>query len=102
MTAMPSSEWGSEQDWRSLAACRSEDTVIFFPSPAVPMGRPTTYRGPDPYAAARVVCRRCDVSLECLMFALDNRQDDGMWGGKDEDERRRILRTRREARRLGL
>ena len=43
-------------------------------------------------AAAKRVCGECEVSGPCLDFALDTRQEFGVWGGMDEDERREILR----------
>jgi WhiB family transcriptional regulator, redox-sensing transcriptional regulator len=36
------------------------------------------------------------VRPSCLTFALDTRQDYGIWGGYDEQERRILLRQRRE------
>ena len=39
------------------------------------------------------VCVRCPVRKACLRFALTTRQDDGIWGGLTEGERR-ILRRR--------
>jgi len=45
--------------------------------------------------SAKAVCRTCDVSPECLDFALRTRQEFGVWGGADEEERRAILKSRR-------
>ncbi len=36
----------------------------------------------------------------CLAFALETDQEDGIWGGKDETERRRLRRDWRQARRF--
>ena len=44
--------------------------------------------------AARAVCGRCTVKLECLADALDNRVEFGVWGGMTERERRALLRRR--------
>ena len=72
-------------EWRSRAACRDLDTAVFFPE---------TEAG---VAAAKAVCATCPVQEACLGFALITRQDDGVWGGLDENERRRVRRRRQEA-----
>lgn len=41
---------------------------------------------------AKRVCSGCPVRLECLVEALDNRIDFGVWGGMTERERRKLLR----------
>ncbi|WP_030853273.1 WhiB family transcriptional regulator [Streptomyces griseus] len=77
-------------NWRDHAACRDEDPELFFP-----LG--TT--GPALVQAeeAKAVCRRCPVMSTCLTWALENGQRDGVWGGTDEQDRRRM--ERRAARR---
>ena len=40
---------------------------------------------------AKAVCVGCPVRQRCLAFALDTRQEYGIWGGCDADERR-VLR----------
>ena len=72
--------------WRAKAACRDIDTSWFFPDgDAV---------GDADVAAALAVCASCPVRDECLEFALTTRQDDGIWGGTTEAERKRIRRRR--------
>ena len=80
-------------DWRALGACRDEDPELFFPISAM---------GPaaEQAAAAKAVCARCRVRSQCLAFALANRQDYGVWGGKTEEERRAMRTRRRTARRV--
>ena len=73
------------REWRERAACRDLDTAVFFPE---------TDEG---VAAAKDVCAACPVRDACLDFALVTRQDDGVWGGLDENERRRVRRRRQEA-----
>ncbi len=46
--------------------------------------------------SARAVCGKCQVKLECLADALDNRVEFGVWGGMTERERRALLRRRPE------
>ena len=72
-------------DWRLDAACRDLDTAIFFPETE------------EAVAAAKAVCAACPVREACLEFALITRQDDGVWGGLEENERRRVRRRRQEA-----
>ena len=36
----------------------------------------------------------CDVRVDCLADALDNRVEFGVWGGMTERERRALLRRR--------
>lgn len=72
-------------DWRLDAACRDLDTAVFFGETEAEI------------AAAKAVCATCPVREACLDFALVTRQDDGVWGGMDENERRRLRRRRQEA-----
>jgi WhiB family redox-sensing transcriptional regulator len=43
---------------------------------------------------AKAVCTGCPVRTECLVEALDNRVEWGVWGGMTERERRALLRRR--------
>lgn len=42
--------------------------------------------------AAVPICLACPVRLDCLAFALDNREVWGVWGGMTERARRKLLR----------
>ena len=46
---------------------------------------------------ARQVCHRCEVRTSCLDWALKAGVDHGVWGGLDEEERRKLNRKRRAA-----
>jgi WhiB family redox-sensing transcriptional regulator len=72
-------------DWRHRAACRDEDPELFFP---VGTSGPALLQ----IAEAKIACRRCPVSTECLNWALASGQDAGVWGGMSEDERRALKR----------
>ncbi|HZE02332.1 MAG TPA: WhiB family transcriptional regulator [Pseudonocardiaceae bacterium] len=72
-------------DWRDHASCRDEDPELFFP---VGTSGPALLQ----IAEAKVVCRRCPVSSECLKWALASGQDAGVWGCMSEDERRALKR----------
>ena len=72
-------------DWRHRAVCRNGDPDRLF------------VRG----AAQREVkgiCMGCPVRTECLIEALDNRIEFGVWGGMTERERRSLLRRRPDVR----
>ena len=73
-------------DWRHHAACRETDPELFFP-----IGN----TGPAllQIEEAKAVCqRRCPVTEQCLRWALDTNQTDGVWGGLSEGERRAVKR----------
>ena len=78
--------------WREHAACRNSDANLFFPSGS-------TGAAVDQIEAAKAVCAACPVCDDCLRFALETNQEDGVWGGRDEIERRRLRRGWREGRR---
>lgn len=80
-----------DDDWRARAACRSVDADLFFPTGST--GSALTQ-----LQAAKAFCRSCPVQRDCLEFALKTNQEDGVWGGKDETERRRLRREWRESR----
>lgn len=73
--------------WRLRAACGDSDTALFFP----------TENDEPAIAAAKAVCATCPVRDKCLEFALVTRQDDGVWGGLDENERRSVRRRNMES-----
>jgi WhiB family redox-sensing transcriptional regulator len=70
-------------DWMAGARCRDMDPAVFFPEDA---------RGVE---SAQLICARCDVSRQCLDYALEHRVAHGVWGGASERARVRILRARR-------
>ena len=71
--------------WHNRAACRGLDTTVFYPEPE------------EEGADAKAVCDRCPVRMPCLEWALSHREKEGVWGGCNERERRRILRQRRRS-----
>jgi WhiB family redox-sensing transcriptional regulator len=68
------------RDWRPLAACRHADPDLFFPVSGSGLSL-------DQVTQAKAICGRCPVRRQCLAFALDTRQDHGVWGGTSEEER---------------
>ncbi|MGW3491337.1 WhiB family transcriptional regulator [Streptomyces sp. NPDC001054] len=78
----------SVPDWRHQALCRDEDPELFFP-----LGE--TGPGAVQIEEAKKICKGCPVRSLCLEFALDTRQQDGVWGGTSPEDRRRMHRSRR-------
>ena len=79
-------------DWRHRAVCRDEDPELFFP-----VG--TTGPALLKIEEARAVCHRCPVEEQCREWAMETGQDNGIWGGLSEDERRA---KRRRANRIRI
>lgn len=67
--------------WRDLGACLDQDPDLFAPEG-------TTGKWADIITNAKAVCARCPVADACLAWALETRQDHGIYGGLTEDERR--------------
>ncbi len=89
----PISDW-DDAGWRDRAACRRTDADLFFPAGS-------TGDAVDQIESAKAVCRSCPVQLACLQFSLETNQEAGIWGGKDEDERRKLRQAWRISRRQG-
>lgn len=75
-----------DKGWRKDAACAGSDLELFFPSDD----------DADAIARAKDVCESCPVREDCLQFALSTNQTDGVWGGLDANERRRLRRRLRD------
>lgn len=79
MTTILTHEW-----WRA-AACGEAEPELFFPISATPASSAQVKR-------AKLICASCPVRSACLSYALTHRQEQGIWGGLTEEERRRIPR----------
>jgi WhiB family transcriptional regulator, redox-sensing transcriptional regulator len=73
--------------WWEQAACQSADPELFFPVSVGSAGR-------SEIARAKAVCASCGIRRRCLEYALDTRQQHGVWGGTSEEERRAIVASR--------
>jgi WhiB family transcriptional regulator, redox-sensing transcriptional regulator len=69
-----------EDQWRSMAACRSADPDLFFPISSSGQSKAQE-------AEAKAICAGCRVRRECLALALRTHQAHGVWGGLSEQER---------------
>ena len=70
-------------EWQMMGACRDSEPDLFFPvgstGPAV-----------GQIDRAKAICSSCSVQEECLQYALESNQEAGVWGGYQEDDRRRL------------
>lgn len=64
------------------ANCIGEDPELFFPDRT------------DHVTAslAKTICEQCAIRAECGAAALARREDNGIWGGMTEEERRASFR----------
>ena len=70
--------------WTKDARCAEVDTEMFFPD-----------KGDiNSATSARLICKGCEVKVQCLEYALDNREVYGIWGGTNERDRRPLLKAR--------
>jgi len=69
--------------WREAAACLDvQDEVSFFPDKEDLGG----------IVRAKAVCASCPVADECLSWAIETNQTEGIWGGHTAKERRKLRR----------
>jgi len=79
----------SPTGWQSRAACRGT---------ATPTGDPFFTAGSEDQALA--LCQVCPVESVCLAYAISTGQTYGVWGGKRQQDLRRLLTQDRQGRRL--
>jgi WhiB family redox-sensing transcriptional regulator len=79
-----------EYGWQWRAACRGEDSGLFFP--------PGEWEARGDRMArerkAKAICAGCPVRIECLEYAVRIKESHGIWGGLNEIERRVLIRQR--------
>jgi len=69
--------------WSQRAACKGVDPEIFFP---------VTEEDSD---IALSICADCRVRNDCLKYAIEHRQNEGVWGGYTENYRAELLKRLR-------
>lgn len=89
---MATERW--EYGWQWRAACRGEDSGLFF----APYHTEERDERRARERKAKSICAACPVRMECLEYALRLREPYGIWGGLNELERRLLLRERERAR----
>jgi WhiB family redox-sensing transcriptional regulator len=70
--------------WQHRAACRGPNQAIFFPPPQFERRSEKRLRE----KRAKEICSECPVQIECRTYALEIREQYGIWGGMTENERR--------------
>ena len=63
--------------------CSQTDPEIFFPSETKGEGYTTS-------RYAKSICAECDYTLQCLITAVMNKEEYGIWGGSTVRDRRAI------------
>ncbi len=66
------------EPWTADALCAQTDADLWYPE----LGSPAR--------AAKMICRACPVTTECLDYALTHHEAYGIWGGLSERQRRRL------------
>lgn len=75
-------ELDNPTSWREEALCRDASDVDFFPTPEDAVA----------IKQAQEVCAACPVASECLEYAIETRQIEGIWGGHTPKERIKLRR----------
>jgi WhiB family redox-sensing transcriptional regulator len=77
--------------WRAGAECQTDNAVYFY--------APSHFeRKPEKdlrEGIARSLCRKCKVQEHCLSYSITVEESHGIWGGLNELERKRLLRSMR-------
>jgi hypothetical protein len=68
--------------WMDRALCAQTDPQLFFPESSA-----------NPNEAKRI-CSSCPVQTECLTYAIEQNDPNGVWGGLGPRERKRLRKTR--------
>jgi WhiB family redox-sensing transcriptional regulator len=75
------------EEWEDRALCAEIDPELFFPEG----------RGIHTVRDARRICAACEVRDQCLAYAIEHPELEGVWGGLTEKERREPRRQLRLA-----
>ncbi|MBA2281944.1 MAG: WhiB family transcriptional regulator [Acidimicrobiia bacterium] len=80
----------TDDAWQQKAACRGPQAAVFYP--------PTNFERKDEKLdrerRAKAICATCAVRQPCLDYALRIKESHGIWGGTNENERKRVLDAR--------
>lgn len=68
----------SDESWRERASCASVGGDLWFPEPT------------STAHAAKKICSTCPVKRQCLAYALENNETEGIWAGTSPRERQAL------------
>ncbi|MDA8320398.1 MAG: WhiB family transcriptional regulator [Actinomycetota bacterium] len=80
-------------DWQDRAACKGEDTALFYE----PDHREAPKDRERREQRACAFCGGCPVRWDCLEHAMSRPEKHGIWGGLNERDRGRLRRRRQRA-----
>ncbi|MEI7887068.1 MAG: WhiB family transcriptional regulator [Actinomycetes bacterium] len=72
--------------WQAKAACRGPQAAVFFPPPQFERKADRLERE----RRAKAICGACPVETDCLSYSIQIGEAHGIWGGKNESERRAL------------
>ncbi len=62
---------------------------------ADPLVDPEWFFNEPEYQLAKIICDQCPVKLACGQWAINNNEQNGVWGGLTPDERHKLKKKRR-------
>ena len=74
--------------------CSEVDPELFFPLDRMESSK-LHREYYDDEQGAKKICGSCQYNLDCLSFALERPETQGIWGGTTQTERRRLTRRLR-------
>ncbi|NUP32071.1 MAG: WhiB family transcriptional regulator [Streptomycetaceae bacterium] len=78
----------SSLDWMERGICATSDTPeLWTPD----------QESKEAIEEAVAICATCPVVRDCLIYALDNEERSGVWGGASSKTRGRLLARRKRA-----
>lgn len=84
MTAITATRRSGDLSWMNAALCAQTDPEAFHPGKS------------ETNTAAKRTCAACDVTTECLAYALADPSLEGVWGGTSQRERQAMRRKARK------
>lgn len=79
--------WVPDQPWMNHAKCRGMHSSVFFGHEYEGRRRHRPSLTSVEVRRAKAVCAVCPVLQECFDFAMENREEYGVWGGTTRSER---------------
>lgn len=80
----------ADREWMADGACVGMDGAIFFDGSSDLWRLEHGVRGRKlEFGEAKEVCAGCTVRIDCLAYAIAHHEEPGVWGGLDEQDRKR-------------